>query len=219
MPPSLFAERPIIMDWLLYENSALSRGYSCVCGLDEAGRGPLAGPVYAAAVVLPRGFIIDEVNDSKKLTPKKREELFDVIISSAKAYAIASADEKEIDEMNILEASLLAMRRACEALAAKPDFALVDGNRDPRLGIKTQCIVKGDGKSESIAAASILAKVSRDRFMTDLDKKYPQYGFIKHKGYPTKDHYKAILKYGISPVHRLTFLKNLEEKRRDYEEV
>lgn len=207
------------MDWLHYEEAALANGYACVCGIDEAGRGPLAGPVYAAAVVLPRGVIIAGVNDSKKLSPLKREKLYDVIIESAETYAVASADEREIDKYNILEAAMIAMRRACAGLKVKPDFALVDGNRDPRLGCKTQCVVGGDGKSENIAAASILAKVSRDKYMLGLDERYPQYGFARHKGYPTREHYKALLHFGPSPVHRMSFLKNLEEKRREYGEV
>jgi ribonuclease HII len=201
------------MDWLFYENKAKAQGFISVCGIDEAGRGPLAGPVYAAAVILSDDFPLEGINDSKKLTEKKREQLFDVITKNALAYCIGSADEKEIDKFNILNATFLAMKRAVEALKIKPDFALVDGNRDPKLGIPTECIVSGDAKSGSIAAASILAKVSRDRFMAELDKQYPEYQFLKHKGYPTKLHYEMIIEHGISPIHRLSFLKNLDEKR------
>ena len=187
-------------------------GFHLVCGIDEAGRGPLAGPVCAAAVILPENIDIPGLNDSKKVTPKKREMLFDVITKAAVAYGIGWADENEIDCVNILNATFLAMRRAIFSLGTKPDCALVDGNRDPRLNIPTLCIVKGDGKSPSVAAASILAKVSRDRYMAELDKRYPQYLFAKHKGYPTKLHYEMILKHGVSPVHRKSFLKNLDEK-------
>lgn len=205
------------MDWLEYENELLSRGYQNICGIDEAGRGPLAGPVYAAAVILPPGLVIEGVNDSKKLTEKKREKLYDVIISSALSYYIASATEKEIDEYNIRNATFLAMRRACDGLAVKAGFALVDGNADPKLRCPTLCVVGGDAKSASIAAASILAKVSRDRYMLTLDRQYPQYHFVKHKGYGTKEHYEALLSNGPSEVHRMSFLKNLEEKRAAFE--
>lgn len=207
------------MDWLLYEAQAALEGFETICGIDEAGRGPLAGPVFAAAVILKKGAVIEGVNDSKKLSAKKREQLFDAITSQAAAYSVASADEREIDELNILNATFLAMRRAVEGLKLRPDFALVDGNRDPGLFCPARCIVGGDGKSASIAAASILAKVSRDRFMLGLDTRYPQYGFAKHKGYPTQDHYRAILHFGTSPVHRMSFLKNLEEKRAAFENV
>jgi ribonuclease HII len=205
------------MDWLTFENEAILKGYQCVCGIDEAGRGPLAGPVFAAAVILPQGLVIDGVNDSKKLSEKKREQLYDVIRAQALVTCVASASEQEIDEHNILGATFIAMRRAVQGLSPRPEFALVDGNRDPGLFCPSQCIVGGDGRSASIAAASILAKVTRDRFMLRLDKSYPQYLFAKHKGYPTKEHYQAILKYGISPVHRMSFLKNLEEKRIKFE--
>ncbi|MCR5149866.1 MAG: ribonuclease HII [Clostridiales bacterium] len=194
-----------------YENDAVRNGFTNVCGIDEAGRGPLAGPVYAAAVILPQGLVIDGLNDSKKLSEKKREELFDIIISESIAYGIAFADEKEIDRFNILNATFIAMKRAVEKLSVKADFALVDGNRNPALDIPCRTIVKGDSKSPSISAASILAKVSRDRFMAELDKKMPQYQFSKHKGYPTKLHYEMIAEYGVSPVHRQSFLKNLSE--------
>jgi ribonuclease HII len=203
-------------DMLLFENKEYAEGALCVCGIDEAGRGPLAGPVFAAAVVLPRGCVIEGVNDSKKLSAKKRAGLFDVIISRAVSYAVASADEKEIDSLNILRAAMLAMRRAYSALGATPDCALVDGNTDPGLGCRTLCIIKGDGRSESVAAASILAKVSRDRYMTALAEKYPQYGFEKHKGYPTADHYRAIIEHGPCAAHRMSFLKNLDEKRAEF---
>lgn len=192
-------------DMLEYEKKLYELGYEFVAGVDEAGRGPLAGPVYAAAVILPKGVIIDGVNDSKKLTEKKREELFDKIIETAVSYAIVSVDEKEIDKINILNASMKAFSLALDNLSQKPDFALLDGNRAPELSIPFEAVVKGDAKSQSIAAASILAKVSRDRYITEMDKVYPQYGFAKHKGYPTKDHKEAVAKFGPSPIHRLTF--------------
>lgn len=201
------------IDWLKYENEAKADGYNIVCGIDEAGRGPLAGPVCAAAVILPDGCIIEGVNDSKKLTEKKREQLFDVIKETAVAYSIATADEKEIDEINILQATYLAMNRAFQGLNLKPDMALVDGNRDPGFGIPTRMIVKGDANSMSIAAASILAKVTRDRFMLEMDKKYPQYQFAKHKGYGTKLHYEMLDKYGASEIHRMTFLRKYYENK------
>lgn len=196
------------VDWFKYENEAKAEGFRIVCGIDEAGRGPLAGPVCAAAVILPEGCVIDGVNDSKKLTEKKREALFDVIKEKALAYSIAVADEKEIDEINILQATYLAMQRAFDGLDIKPDMALVDGNRDPGLGVATKTIVKGDANSMSIAAASILAKVTRDRFMLEMDEKYPEYQFAKHKGYGTKLHYEMLTKYGASEIHRKTFLKS-----------
>lgn len=199
------------VDWFRYENEAEAEGFSVVCGIDEAGRGPLAGPVCAAAVILPKGCVIEGVNDSKKLTEKKREALFDIIKEKALAYSIAVADEKEIDEINILQATYLAMRRAFEGLDVKPDMALVDGNRDPILGIPTKTIVKGDANSMSIAAASILAKVTRDRFMLEMDEKYPEYQFAKHKGYGTKLHYEMLAKYGASEIHRKTFLRSFYE--------
>lgn len=195
-----------------YENNIDTAGFSPCCGIDEAGRGPLAGPVCAAAVILPLGLLIPGLNDSKKVLPKKREELYSVITKEAVAYGVGWASETEIDEHNILQATFLAMRRAAEKLGGAQKSALVDGNRDPKLGIPTLCIVGGDGKVPSIAAASILAKVSRDRFMQELDGQYPQYGFAKHKGYPTNYHYEMILKYGVSPVHRKSFLKNLSQK-------
>ncbi len=197
------------MDWLLYENEKYNEGYKIICGVDEAGRGPLAGPVYAAAVVLEKGQTIEGVNDSKKLSEKKRELLFDKIINECKDYSIGTASEKEIDELNILQATFLAMKRAVDGLSIKPDCALVDGNQIPNLDCDVTTVVKGDAKSESIAAASILAKVSRDRYMLEMAEKYPQYGFEKHKGYGTKLHYEMIEKYGICDIHRKTFLKKV----------
>lgn len=198
------------MDWLEYENKALAEGFEIICGVDEAGRGPLAGPVYAAAVILPKGHIIDGVNDSKKISEKKREALFDKIIDECVCYSIGTASEKEIDEINILQATFLAMRRAVEGLEIKPDIALIDGNRKPGLNsVEEWDIVKGDAKSASIAAASILAKVSRDRYMLEMAEKYPQYQFEKHKGYGTKLHYEMLEKYGVSEIHRRSFLKKL----------
>lgn len=179
------------------------------CGVDEAGRGPLAGDVYAAAVVFREGTVIEGINDSKKLSEKKRELLYDEIINSAEAWAVGTATASEIDEMNILQATFLAMKRAVDGLSVKPKFALVDGNRLPQLGIETECLVKGDGTSASIAAASIIAKVSRDRYMCRLAEEYPEYCFDKHKGYPTKLHYEKIREFGPSPVHRLSFLKKM----------
>ena len=184
--------------------------FNWVCGADEAGRGPLAGPVFAAAVILPRDEEIPGLNDSKKLTEKKREALFDVIIEKAVAYSIVPVDEKTIDEINILAASLLGMKTAVENLSVKPDIAYIDGNRAPKMEIPAQAVVKGDATSASIAAASILAKVSRDRFMLQLAEEYPQYAFEKHKGYPTELHYQKIGEFGISPVHRKSFLKSLD---------
>ena len=197
------------------EDAAYAEGYTAVCGCDEAGRGPLAGAVVAAAVILPRGCEIPGLNDSKKLTEKKREALFDVICECALAYAIAEASAEEIDEINILNASMLAMRRAVEALSVSADFALIDGNTSRGFAIPTQTVVGGDAKSPSIAAASILAKVTRDRMCADMDAEYPAYGFAKHKGYPTKDHMDAVREYGPSPIHRKTFLKFLNEEPKD----
>lgn len=201
------------MDWLLYENESKSNGFLSVCGVDEAGRGPLAGPVYAAAVVLYDGQIIEGVNDSKKLSEKKREQLFDKIISECKDYSIGFADEKEIDEINILQATFLAMKRAVDGLKEPPQLAIVDGNRAPDLAdTRVLTVIKGDSKSMSVAAASILAKVSRDRYMLEMAKKYPEYQFEKHKGYGTKLHYEMIEKYGICEIHRKTFLKKVLNK-------
>lgn len=201
------------MDWLLYENEALSDGYEIICGVDEAGRGPLAGPVYAAAVILPKCHIVEGVNDSKKLSEKKRELLFDKIIDECVCYSIGTASEKEIDEINILQATYLAMKRAVDGLEIVPQLALIDGNRIPPLtSTDARAIVKGDAKSASIACASILAKVSRDRYMLEMAKKYPEYQFEKHKGYGTKLHYEMIDKYGICEIHRKTFLKKVLNK-------
>lgn len=196
-------------DWLLYENEAYKNGYSCVCGVDEAGRGPLAGPVFAAAVILSKDFIIKGVNDSKKLTEKKREELFGIIKEKSLAYSIASASESEIDEFNILNATFLAMQRAIENLKIKPDFALIDGNRLPKLEIDAKSVIKGDSLSESIAASSILAKVERDKYMIKMSELYPEYFFEKHKGYGTKLHVEMLRKYGPSKIHRKSFLKKI----------
>ena len=197
------------MDWLEFEKEALAKGYKSVCGVDEAGRGPLAGPVCAAAVILPEGVIIDGVNDSKKLSEKKRESLFDVIREQALSYSIAYATVDEIEEINILNAAMLAMRRAIDGLDIKADYAMIDGNKIPPIDIDAECIVKGDAKSMSIACASILAKVSRDRLLYKYAEEYPMYGFDKHKGYGTKVHREAILKYGPCPYHRKSFLKKL----------
>ena len=197
-------------DRYYYERTAAEHGFTVVCGIDEAGRGPLAGPVFAAAVILPQSVVIDGLDDSKKLSEKKRDMLFEEIKARA-VYAVASASESEIDEINILNATFLAMRRAFDALPQRPQAALVDGNRLPKLPVPAKAIVKGDSLSASIAAASIMAKVSRDRYMLELDKKYPEYCFAKHKGYGTKLHYEKIREYGISEVHRRTFLKKLPE--------
>lgn len=197
------------MDYL-YEQNALNAGYKVICGIDEAGRGPLAGPVHAAAVILPMGLEIEGLNDSKKLSEKKREQLFDVICEKAIDYSIGIATEKEIDEINILNATFLAMHRAVEGLKIKPDYALIDGNQYPKIPfVAEETVVKGDAKSMSVAAASILAKVSRDRFMLEKAKEYPQYQFEKHKGYGTKLHYEMLAEYGPSPIHRMSFLKKL----------
>lgn len=196
-------------DFLYYENLYSENNTKLVCGIDEAGRGPLAGPVCAAAVVMPYGTIIDGVNDSKKLTEKKRELLFYTIKEKSLCYGIAFSDEKEIDEVNILNATFLAMKRAVKSLKIQPDLILVDGNRLPDFDIPAKTIVKGDSLSHSIACASILAKVTRDRLMKELSKKYPEYGFEKHKGYGTKAHYEAIKANGICEIHRRTFLKNV----------
>ncbi|MBQ2934201.1 MAG: ribonuclease HII [Clostridia bacterium] len=193
-----------------YEKEANDKGFKLVCGVDEAGRGPLAGPVCAAAVILPENCEIEGLNDSKKISEKKREALFDIIKEKAIAYSIAFGTLQEIEEYNILEATYIAMNRAIDGLDKKADFALIDGNRVPK-GIKIPCetVVKGDSHSCSIAAASILAKVTRDRLMLEYDKKYPQYLFAQHKGYGTKAHYEAIKQYGVCEIHRLSFLKNV----------
>lgn len=193
-----------------YEKSAAAQGFKAVCGVDEAGRGPLAGPVCAAAVILPEGTVIEGLDDSKKLSEKKREALFDEIISKAIAYGIAFSDVEEIEEVNILGATYIAMCRAVDKLAVEPDYVLIDGNRyPPMLNIKGETVIKGDSKSMSIAAASILAKVTRDRLMLEFAKQYPEYEFEKHKGYGTKAHIEAIKKYGVTKIHRPSFLKKL----------
>lgn len=200
------------MDWFLYENQCTEQGYSSICGVDEAGRGPLAGPVCAAAVILKPNDIIEGVNDSKKLSEKKREALYDVIKDCAAAYSIAFASVEEIEELNILNATMLAMKRAVEGLPKAVDYAIIDGNKTPDLSIPCSAIVKGDANSMSIAAASILAKVTRDRLMLEYDKEYPQYMFAKHKGYGTKVHTQAIREYGPCPIHRMSFLKKILSK-------
>ncbi|MCI5802119.1 MAG: ribonuclease HII [Oscillospiraceae bacterium] len=195
-----------------FDREEYARGFDVICGADEAGRGPLAGPVFAAAVILPREEEIEGLNDSKKLTEKRREKLYDEIVSRAVSWSVQRVDAEEIDRINILQASLLAMKRAIEALSPTPDMAYIDGNRTPELElIPAQAVVKGDGRSACIAAASILAKVSRDRYMLELHRQYPMYGFDKHKGYPTRLHYEMLGRYGVSPVHRKSFLKNLRE--------
>ena len=192
-----------------YEIMAHENGYKVVCGIDEAGRGPLAGPVFAAAVILPENYSHPVLNDSKKLSEKKRDAVYDDIIKDDLSYSVGIATEEEIDEINILNATFLAMKRAVDGLNIKPDFAYIDGNQYPKTGVKEETIVKGDGKCISVAAASIIAKVSRDRFMLEIDKQYPEYQFSKHKGYGTKLHYEMIEKYGVSKVHRRSFLKKI----------
>lgn len=193
-----------------YEKAAETSGFKLICGVDEAGRGPLAGPVCAAAVILPEGIEIEGLNDSKKLSEKKREQLFDIITEKSIAYCVAYGTLEEIEEKNILQATFLAMNRAIEGLEPKADFALIDGNKIPAgIKIPAAAIVKGDAKSMSIAAASILAKVSRDRLLMEYDKKYPEYQFAKHKGYGTKLHTDLIKEFGPSEIHRLSFLKNI----------
>lgn len=201
--------RIILHKELFDYDSELRREYSVICGVDEAGRGPLAGDVYAAAVILRDGDLINYLNDSKKISEKRRELLYDEIIEKAEAYCIASASVEEIDRINILNAAMLAMKRAVEGLGISPDLALIDGNRLPELDCKAQFVIKGDATSASISAASVLAKVARDRYMRDLAEKYPQYAFEKHKGYGTKLHYEMLEKHGISDVHRRSFLKKL----------
>ena len=188
-------------------------GYALVCGVDEAGRGPLAGPVCAAAVILPEDCDLPGLNDSKKLTEKKREALYDQILEKALAYGIAFSTVEEIEEINILSAALLAMNRAISQLPQKPDLALIDGNTTRDIAVPARAVVGGDGKCACIAAASVLAKVTRDRLMLDMAKEYPQYGFEKHKGYGTKVHYAALEEYGPSPIHRMSFLKKFYAKR------
>ena len=197
------------MDIWALERELVKEGYETICGVDEAGRGPLAGSVFAAAVILPFGVDIPGLNDSKKLSAKTREKLYDIIITTAIAYEVASADHKEIDKLNILNATFLAMNRAVNKLSQKPDIVIVDGNQNKGLCFLNKCVIGGDGKSASIAAASILAKVSRDRVMADMAKIYPQYGFEKHKGYGTKLHYERLHEYGPSEIHRKTFIREL----------
>lgn len=201
------------MDLWEIEDALKEKGVGVICGVDEAGRGPLAGPVYAAAVILPEHLEIPGLNDSKKLTDKKRRELFPIIKEQAVAYGIAFASEQEIDEMNILQATFLAMKRAIAQLGGKADFALIDGNRETDFGMDVMTVVKGDSRSANIAAASILAKVTRDEYMEKLAEEYPQYGFEVHKGYGTKKHYDALREYGASPVHRQSFLKKFYGKK------
>lgn len=194
--------------WTL-ENEIYDSGVKLICGVDEAGRGPLAGPVYAAAVILPRNLEIDGLNDSKKLSEKKREALYDEICQKALCYGIARAELEEIEELNILQATFLAMNRAISQLDIVPELALIDGNRNTGIEIASRCVIKGDSKCADIAAASILAKVSRDRYMLEMAEKYPQYYFEKHKGYGTKLHYEAIREHGPSPIHRISFLRKM----------
>lgn len=191
------------------ENEIYASGVTRLCGVDEAGRGPLAGPVCAAAVILPQGLEIDGLNDSKKLTEKKREALYDIITANALDYGVAFASVEEIEELNILNATFLAMNRALAKLSTAPELALIDGNRDSGIDFPSRCVVKGDSRCADIAAASILAKVTRDRYMVEMAGSYPQYHFEKHKGYGTKLHYEAIRQYGPSPIHRLSFLKKM----------
>lgn len=201
--------RVILHKELFDFDKELREKYSVLCGVDEAGRGPLAGDVYAAAVVLNDDTLIDYLNDSKKISEKRRELLYDEIIEKAEAYCIATASVEEIDELNILQATMLAMKRAVEGLGIKPDMALVDGNRMPELDCPAENVIKGDAKSASISAASVLAKVARDRYMREIAEKYPQYCFEQHKGYGTKLHCDMLKKYGASDVHRKTFLKKI----------
>ena len=205
--------KPVLHKELFDYDSALRAVSPVLCGVDEAGRGPLAGDVYTAAVVLSDDVLIEGLNDSKKLSEKRREELFDIIIERADDYCIATASVEEIDELNILNATMLAMKRAVGGLKRTPDLALIDGNRLPELTCRAECVIKGDATSASIAAASVLAKVSRDRYMKKLAEEYPQYRFEQHKGYGTKLHYEMLEKYGISDIHRKTFLKKLYDKK------
>ncbi|MBO7359605.1 MAG: ribonuclease HII [Clostridia bacterium] len=197
----------------IYESKAHAEGYATVCGIDEAGRGPLCGPVVAAACILPPGLVIEKLNDSKKLSPKRRDELFDIIKENALSFSVASASVEEIDGLNILEATLLAMRRAVAGLTLKPDYLLVDGNVFRGFGIPGESVISGDALSPSIAAASILAKATRDRMCSELDEKFPGYGIAKNKGYGTKDHIEALFRLGPSPCHRKKFIRFLNEDR------
>lgn len=201
-------EEQRLQDMLINENELRQKGYNHICGIDEAGRGPLCGPVVASAVILDKNMIIEGVNDSKKLTEKKREELYEKIMSNALSVGIGMADINEIEELNILGATKLAMTRAVENLKIKPDYVLIDGNQNVKtIEIEQKTLVSGDSKSLSIACASIIAKVTRDRLLRDMDEKYPEYGFAKHKGYGTKAHIEAIKKYGITDIHRPSFCK------------
>lgn len=195
------------------ENSYFEKGIQLICGVDEAGRGPLAGPVCAAAVILPANINIPGLNDSKKLSDKRRRELFPIIQNVAISYAVAFADHKEVDTRNILQATYLAMDKAIAQLSVKPDLALIDGNRSKDFGLPVQTVIHGDSLSANIAAASILAKVTRDDYMVQVAKEYPEYGFEIHKGYGTKMHYQALEKFGPSPIHRMTFLKKFYGKK------
>lgn len=197
------------MDFYTFEREAFSAGYGRVCGVDEAGAGPLAGRVYAAAVILPQGWDHPYLNDSKRVTPRRRDLLYETITQEALAWSVAWAEPEEIDAINILQARMLAMERAIQGLSIPPDLALIDGNRSQGITAPNQTVVKGDSKSASIAAASILAKVCRDRHMVEMDRQYPQYGFAQHKGYPTKLHYERLRQYGPCPIHRKTFLTKL----------
>lgn len=197
------------MDWLEFEKKAIEKGYKAICGVDEAGRGPLAGPVCAAAVILPQNTIIEAVNDSKKLSEKKRNALYEIIKNTSLAYSVAFSSVEEIEDMNILNATMLAMKRAVEGLKVSADFAMIDGNRTPDLHIPCEYIIKGDAKSMSVACASILAKVTRDRLLYEYAKEYPQYSFDKHKGYGTKVHIEALKKYGPCKYHRQSFLTKI----------
>ncbi|SHM23846.1 ribonuclease HII [Ruminococcus flavefaciens] len=205
--------RIILHKELFDYDTELRKAYPVICGVDEAGRGPLAGDVYAAAVILNDSVLINYLNDSKKISEKRRELLYDEVIDKADAYCVATASVEEIDKINILQAAMLAMKRAISGLGVKPDLALIDGNRLPELECESRYVIHGDAVSASIAAASILAKVSRDRYMRELDEKYPQYCFSQHKGYGTKLHYEKLEEFGISEVHRKTFLKKLYEKK------
>ena len=197
------------MDLWELENEIYGEGYALLCGVDEAGRGPLAGPVYAAAVILPRGCVIEGLNDSKELTEKKREALFDPICSAAIAYGIARAEVEEIEALNILNATFLAMNRAIAQLNPAPTLALIDGNRNTGIAVPSRTVIKGDGRCADIAAASVLAKVSRDRYMLEMAARYPEYHFEAHKGYGTAAHYAALREYGPSPIHRMSFLRKM----------
>ncbi|MDD7516744.1 ribonuclease HII [Ruminococcus flavefaciens] len=205
--------RVVLHKELFEYDSELRKDYPIICGVDEAGRGPLAGDVYAAAVVLNDDVLINYLNDSKKISEKRRELLYDEVIAKADAYCVATASVEEIDKLNILQATMLAMKRAVSGLGINTDLALIDGNRLPEIDCKSQYVIHGDAVSASIAAASILAKVSRDRYMRGLDAQYPQYCFSQHKGYGTKLHYEKLEEYGISDVHRKTFLKKLYDEK------